>query len=205
MDNLNMIPLYGHAWDSMLVVMRTTPVNPRQWRIPRKPLTSRPPRQKLMRKTPVKNEIVKVLWRGIPLTTVPRTPCQSTVSCGNGWAHLMVPHEHADPLTPCQSTVTCGNGCASHGPARTGGPVTARWGCQDRGIHPTALPGPGPVTAPGNKSPTGTTTKVNEIPRKFHVKDQLQVSPTGTTTGVNESPRELHVNDEVQTHRKPNE
>ena len=97
---------------SMSLAIRTLHDTRDRWYFPRKPLTSRPPRQKLMRKTPVKNEIVKVLSRGIPLTTVPLTPCQSTVSCGNGWAHLMVPHEHADPLTPCQSTVTCGNGCA---------------------------------------------------------------------------------------------
>ena len=97
---------------SMSLAIRTLHDTRDRWYIPRKPLTARPPRQELMRKTPVKNEIVKGLSRGIPLTTVPLTPCQSTVSCGNGWAHLMVPHEHADPLTPCQSTVTCGNGCA---------------------------------------------------------------------------------------------
>ena len=119
---------------SMSLAIRTLHDTRDRWYIPRKPLTARPPRQELMRKTPVKNEIVKVLSRGIPLTTVPLTPCQSTVSCGNGWAHLMVPHEHADPLTPCQSTVTCGNGCTSHGvctshdATRTGGPVAARWG-----------------------------------------------------------------------------
>ena len=84
----------------MSLAIRTLHDTRDRWYIPRKPLTARPPRQKLMRKTPVKNEIVKVLSRGIPLTTVPLTPCQSTVSCGNGWAHLMVPHEHADPLRP---------------------------------------------------------------------------------------------------------
>ena len=142
----------------MSLAIRTLHDTRDRWYIPRKPLTARPPRQKLMRKTPVKNEIVKVLSRGIPLTTVPLTPCQSTVSCGNGWAHLMVPHEHADPLTPCQSTVTCGNGCAhlmvcAHRmmPHAQADPLRPVGGCQDRGIHPTALPGPGPVTAPGNK------------------------------------------------------
>ena len=85
---------------SMSLAIRTLHDTRDRWYIPRKPLTARPPRQELMRKTPVKNEIVKLLSRGIPLTTVPLTPCQSTVTCGNGCTHLMVPHERADPLRP---------------------------------------------------------------------------------------------------------